>query len=123
MLLDSNIIIYAVKPDYPDVRAFVKQHDVMSSAISRTETLGYHDLDEVEASKLHRLFELITVQPITAEVIQRSIELRRRRRGMSTVDAIIGATALTVNVPLVTHDTADFDWIEELEIVDPVAGT
>jgi len=122
MVLDSNIIIYAVKPDYPQVRAFVKRHDVMASLISRTETLGYHDLSEPEASKLERLFDLFTVQPITEAVIQRSIALRRRRKGMKTVDAIIAATALEMDLPLVTHDTTDFDWIDELDVIDPVSS-
>lgn len=123
MLLDSNIIIYTVKPDYPEVRTFVKQHDVAASLISRTEVLGYHDLDDSEASKLKRLFDLLTLRPITESVIERSIELRRRRKSMKTVDAIIAATALNVDSSLATHDTGDFDWIDELEAIDPVSGS
>lgn len=120
MLLDSNIIIYAVKPDYSHVREFVKQHDATASSISRTESLGYHRLQEKEAAKLERLFELLTVHPITERIIRRSIELRRRRRGMTTVDAIIAATAIEERIPLATHDTNDFNWIDELQVVDPV---
>jgi Predicted nucleic acid-binding protein, contains PIN domain len=121
MLLDSNIIIYAVKPDYPEVRAFVKQYDGSASAISRTEALGYHDLGDTEAAKLDRLFDLLTVQPITESVINRSIELRRRRKGMNTVDAVVAATALETDSSLATHDTDDFDWIDELDVIDPVS--
>ncbi len=121
MLLDSNLIIYAVKPDYPEVRSFVKQHDVMASLVSRTETLGYHDLDDAEASKLKRLFDLLTVQPISESTVDRSIELRRRRKSMKTVDAIIAATALEMHSSLATHNTSDFDWIDELDVIDPVS--
>jgi len=121
MLLDSNLIIYAVKPDYPEVRTFVKQRDVAASLISRAETLGYHDLDDEEASKLRRLFDLLTVQPITESVIDGSIDLRRRRKSMRTVDAIIAATALGMGSPLATHNRSDFDWIDTLEVVDPVS--
>lgn len=122
MLLDSNIIIYAVKPDYPQVRTFVKQHDVMVSSISRTEVLGYHALGETEASKLEQLFELVAVHPVTDSVIQRSVTLRRRRKGMKTVDAIIAATALEIGLSLATHNASDFDWIDELDVVDPVSN-
>lgn len=122
MLLDSNIIIYAVKPDYPQVRTFVKQHDVMASSISRTEVLGYHALGKTEASKLERLFELVAVHPVTESVIQRSVALRRRRKGMKTVDAIIAATALEIGLSLATHDASDFDWIDKLDVVDPVSN-
>ena len=121
MLLDSNLVIYAVKPDYPEVRTFLKQRDVSVSLISRTETLGYHDLGDAEASKLKRLFDLLTVQPITVSVIDGSIDLRRRRKSMKTIDAIIAATALEMDSPLATHNTADFDWIDMLEVVDPVS--
>ena len=121
MLVDSNLIIYAVKPDYPEVRTFLKQRDVAVSLISRTETLGYHDLGDAEAPKLKRLFELLTVQPITESVIDGSIDLRRRRKSMKTIDAIIAATALEMDSPLATHNTTDFDWIAPLEVVDPVS--
>ncbi|MCS3650206.1 hypothetical protein GGQ08_001499 [Salinibacter ruber] len=121
MLLDSNLIIYAVRPDYPEVRTFVKQRDVAASSISRTETLGYHALDDVEAAKLKRLFDILTVHSITEPVIDGSIDLRRHRESMKTVDAIIAATALELGSPLATHNTSDFDWIDELEVVDPVS--
>jgi len=121
MLLDSNLIIYAVKPDYPEVRTVVKQCGGVTSAISRTEALGYHDLEEREAAELDRLFELLTVQSITASIIDRSIKLRRRRKSMKTVDAVIAATALEIGSVLATHDTDDFNWIDELEVVDPVS--
>ena len=123
MLLDSNLIIYAVKPDYPEVRSFVKQPDVSVSLISRTEVLGYHALDDVEASNLRQLFSFFAVRPVTEAVIDKSIELRQRRRSMKTVDAIIAATALQMGSPLATHNTSDFDWIDTLDVVDPVAET
>lgn len=122
MLLDSNIIIYAVKPAHPDVRAFVDQHAAVVSAISQTETLGYHDLKKPEATKLEQLFGLLSVEPVTDSIIQGSVRLRRRRKGMTTVDAIIAATAVELGVPLATHDTDDFDWVDELEVIDPVVS-
>jgi len=120
MLLDSNIIIYAVKPGYDQVRTFVKQHSVSASAISQVEALGYHDLGKAESQKLTRLFGLLTVVPVTDSVIQRSIDLRQQRAGMTTVDAIIAATALISGNALATHDTTDFGWIDELDVIDPV---
>ena len=41
---------------------------------------------------------------------------------MTTVDAIIAATALETDSTLATHNTSDFDWIDELNVVDPVSG-
>lgn len=41
---------------------------------------------------------------------------------MSLGDAIIAATALKFQLPLYTHNRADFQRIENLEIVDPLKG-
>jgi predicted nucleic acid-binding protein len=40
---------------------------------------------------------------------------------MSLGDSIIAATAVIHRKTLVTHNTADFDWIKELAILDPLA--
>jgi predicted nucleic acid-binding protein len=120
MLLDSNIVIYAVKPEYPEVRAFIKQHDATASILTRIETLGYHDLSSEEAFKLNRLFDLLGTQPITESIVTRSVTLRQRRKGLTTIDAVIAATALQRDIPLATHDIDDFRWITELDLVDPL---
>ena len=41
---------------------------------------------------------------------------------MSLGDALIAGTALNVKLKLATHNTKDFEWIEELELIDPLAG-
>jgi predicted nucleic acid-binding protein len=40
---------------------------------------------------------------------------------MGLADAMIAATALVHQLPLVTHNTRDFQWIAELELIDPLA--
>lgn len=46
MLIDSNIIIYASKPEYPNIRQFIADNAPAVSAISYVEVLGYHKLNE-----------------------------------------------------------------------------
>lgn len=48
MLLDSNIIIYATKPEYTELRQFIAQHTPAISVISYVEVLGYHKLTPSE---------------------------------------------------------------------------
>ena len=55
-------------------------------------------------------------------VTLRAVTLRQSRR-MSLGNAIIAATALRHNLPLATHNTADFRWIGGLQLVDPLAPT
>ena len=48
MLIDSNIIIYAAKPEHDALRRFIAEHTPAVSAVSYVEVLGYHRLTEQE---------------------------------------------------------------------------
>ncbi len=100
MFLDSNILIYATKPAAPEHRrvlAFLRSlgdAPLYVSEISRIEVFGYHDLAHEQAAALATFFD--------REATEISV-----------------STAL-LDVPLVTHNVRDFEWIEELEVVDPL---
>lgn len=44
MLLDSNVIIYAAKPEHEVLRRLIEEHAPAVSAVSYVEVLGYHQL-------------------------------------------------------------------------------
>ncbi|MCK5720220.1 MAG: hypothetical protein KAH84_09775 [Thiomargarita sp.] len=44
MLLDSNAIIYAIKPEFVELRKLIAEHNPAVSAVSYVEVLGYHRL-------------------------------------------------------------------------------
>lgn len=48
MLLDSNIIIYAAKPEHEDLRRLIEEKAPAVSAVSYVEVLGFHRLEEHE---------------------------------------------------------------------------
>jgi predicted nucleic acid-binding protein len=56
---------------------------------------------------------------VSDAVVQRAIRLRQRRR-IAVADAIIAGTALVYGRTLVTHNTEDFRWINELKFLDPL---
>ena len=88
MLLDSNIIIYSIKPEYSSLRELIEQNNPYVSAISYVEVLGYHNL--------------------------------RQQKKMSIGDSIVASTALLRGLALVTANTKDFQWIPELELLNPM---
>jgi predicted nucleic acid-binding protein len=118
MLLDSNIIIYAAKPEYEAVQGFIEKHAPAVSAISRVEVLGYHLLNEQDRSNFEDFFAAATILPITDSILSKAIELRQMRK-LSLGDSLIGGTALFHGLPLVTRNTTDFGWIEGLSLVNP----
>ena len=91
------------------------------SAVSKVETLGYPKLSEKEKQFLEEFFEAAEVLPISGPVIAEAIRLRQQRR-MSLGDALIAGTVLSHGQELATHNTEDFAWIEELEVIDPLAN-
>ena len=48
MLLDSNIIIYAAQPQYPQLRQFIAANAPAVSAVSYVEVLGFHGLTDTD---------------------------------------------------------------------------
>jgi len=119
MLLDSNIIIYASLPEYPDLRQFVAKNSPKVSAISHLEVLGYHQLSSEEQKHFEQFFQAASVLPISEEIIKQAILLRQQRK-MSIGDSIIAATSLEYNLKLVTRNSKDFNWIASLELLNPI---
>jgi toxin FitB len=118
-LLDSNILIYATQPRHDAVRDFIAAHAPAISVISRVEVLGYHRLRDEERVALEDLFASAELLPVSEAVIEFAIALRQRRK-MSLGDSIVAGTALAHGRTLVTHNTADFDWIPDLPLLDPL---
>ena len=119
MLLDSNIIIYAVQNDDLDLLELVQSPESFASIVSYIEVLGYHALKEENKHAFGRIFETVEILDLTPDVAERATVLRQQRR-MGLGDSIIAATALVHNLILITHNTSDFQWINNLDLYDPI---
>ena len=120
MLLDSNIIIYATEPGYDAIRNFIAQHNSVVSIISKVEVLGYHKLSARNKQKLEFIFQLLPILPLSDAVIDRAIALRQKRK-TSLGDALIAGTALINNLPIVTANIKDYEWIDDLRVINPIS--
>ena len=120
MLLDSNIIMYAAQPGHTALREFIADHTPAVSVVSYIEVLGYHCLSGEEQRFLERFFHAAEVLSLSEPVVQWAIRLRQRRR-MTLDDAMVGGTAVAPGRILVSHNTDDFRWISEIQLLDPLA--
>ncbi|GAB3893533.1 type II toxin-antitoxin system VapC family toxin [Spirosoma agri] len=120
MIIDSNILIYAVNPDYDRLLDFLAGRQLYVSLITKLEVLGYHRLKPVDKEELEQLILATSILPITNAVIAGAIRLRQQRK-RSLGDSIIAATASLYKLPILTNNTADFDDIAGLEII-PMAS-
>ena len=119
MLADSNILIYATKPEHAALRQWLIDTLPKVSVISKVEILGYHKLHAAEKVALTELLsslELIYLTPSSYEI---AIQLRQQRK-LTLGDSLIAATCLERGYALATHNTLDFTWIDELKVVDPL---
>lgn len=121
MLIDSNIIIYAAKPEHPDLRVFIAEHSPAVSAVSYVEVLGYHKLSADERRFFTVFFDAAQILPITNEVLEQAVNLRQAKK-MTLGDALIAGTALAHDLTLVTRNIKDFDWVDGLRLLDPFAS-
>ena len=121
MLLDTNIIIYACKSGGDWLSTWTEDPSAAIASVSRVEALGYHRITSAEDAALRRFFSANPSYPLDDEVIERAIALRKQKN-MGLADALIAATALEYDLPLVTRNTDDFERIGGLRIINPFAA-
>jgi len=118
MVLDSNILIYSVELHHFVLRAYLVQQQpgLSYSEISYVEVLGYHLLPPAKKVALERYFNTLQPLPVSTAIVQEATRLRQHRK-MSLGDAIIDATCLMHNEPLLTNNGADFQHLPYLTVI------
>lgn len=120
MLLDSNILIYLAQPGGEALQAQLANINPAASLISRVEALGFHRITAEESERLDKVFSWVEVLPVNDAVAAAAILLRRIRK-MKLGDALIAATALLYDLPLVTRNEGDFKHVSGLRLINPFA--
>ena len=120
-LVDTNILIYhtarsAVARDFLADLIASKAFNI--SVITRIEFLGWHAQTPEGFERCQRLVGLGSVIPVTEEIADKAIDLRRHRN-IKLADGIIAATALVNGLKLATRNLDDFRGLKDLEIVNP----
>ena len=121
VLLDSNLLIYAVQKDYDNLRQWLQTIDPAYSIISKVEVLGYWNISPLQVQSLNAVLSHMREISLTSRLFEYAIQLRQQRK-MSLGDALISATALDYDFPLATRNVKDFEWISNLKIINPVDG-
>jgi len=121
ILLDTNVLVYHVVGD-PAATKFLEEtiarRSFYLSILSMIEFLGWHGHTEEEFAECKGLVELATILPVSKEVADKAIELRRSKR-IKLADAVIASTALVNNLQLVTRNVRDFSGIRDIKIINP----
>ncbi|MBF0628919.1 MAG: type II toxin-antitoxin system VapC family toxin [Magnetococcales bacterium] len=119
MIIDTNIIIYSVRPTSVLLHVWMLEQMPFYSVISRVESLGYNRLTSADRFALEAVLSCMSILYPTPETFEKAIRLRQQRR-ISLGDALIAATALEHHQILATANVEDFAWIQGLTVINPL---
>ena len=119
MLLDSNTIIYSIRPEFSELRQLIAERNPAVSAISYVEVLGYHRLTRSDKEDFMAFFHASRMIPVSPPVLEQAVQLRQQRK-ISLGDSIIAATAMLNHSTLLTANVSDFQWIPNIRLLNPL---
>jgi predicted nucleic acid-binding protein len=114
IFIDTNIAIYLLDGD-TSLAEILNQKQLYLSFITQLELLGYQGLTEQQEQKIEYMLENCVIIDINNKIKQEVIQLRRNYT-IKLPDCIVAATAMYMDLPLITSDKG-FNKIEELNLM------
>jgi len=112
--LDTNIILYLLAGD-TTLADLLDGSQLYVSVITEMELLSYKELSENDRNIIRSFLKECKVVYINNEIKDETIQIKRAF-GTKLPDSIIAATAIYLDLPLLTADR-DFSKIEKLDLV------
>jgi len=113
-MLDTNTVLYVLKGD--EVLAnFLYQESLFISVITEIELLSYKHITTSEENQIRSFISEFEIIGIDDAIKEKSIRVRKSY-GLKLPDTLIVASALHLDLPLVTSDK-QFKQIKELELI------
>ncbi len=114
LMLDTNVVIYSLGGN-ASVTKLITNKEHFISEITEIELLGFHKLTGEDEKVLTAYLRNAFVIGLNSSIKNSAIILKRKYK-LKTVDAIIAASAIHFDLPLMTADK-EFQKIDELEII------
>lgn len=118
-LVDSNCIIDFCNGKLTDTgKNFLIGIKPEISIVTNIELFATKNIEESEYLLLKKFVSISTVHPITANLIENTIYIRKNNK-IKLPNALIAATALTYNFVLISRNTSDFKNVSGLNTINP----
>jgi len=114
IVCDTNTLVHLLGKN-SDVTDFLRGKEISLSVITELELYAKQPLTEMEEAIIDVLIESCFVIELTQPIKQIVKQIRKKFR-IKLPDAIIAATAIYLDIPLVTFDS-DFEKIDELKLI------
>jgi predicted nucleic acid-binding protein len=114
ILVDTNIILYLLAGNNT-ITEILQGKNIHFSFITELELLGFKDITGKEEKQVESLInEGLVIQ--MNNIIKQHYILLRKKYNLKLADAIIVATALALDIPLISADK-QFKIVKELKLV------
>jgi len=110
---DTNILIYLLEGRV-SVDPYIKTI-FAASVVSEIELMGWYKIDEAQKEILHKLIDRLYIIELLPDIKQIAINIKQQHK-IKLPDAIIAATAMHLDVPLLTADRG-FEKIKNLDVL------
>jgi len=114
ILVDTNIIIYALKND-PNVYSFVNTKRLAVSFVTEIELLGWKGITTSDKTLLNEFLNQCLYIDYNYQIRQRTISIKSSY-GLKLADAFVAASSLEFDIPLVSADKI-FEKVTELNFI------
>ena len=114
LLIDTNIALYLLNGD-TTIAELLNGRDVHVSFITELELLGFQDIKEEDRSIIEDLLNNCIIVDLNQAIKRITINLKQKYK-LKLPDAIIAATSIYMNLPLISADK-DFDRISDLQFI------
>ncbi len=120
IILDTNIIIELLKgnKETKELLEGINEEDFAISIITSME-LYYGAINKRELNKIKKFlksFDLLLINEEISKIALDLIEKYSKSHGLEIPDALIAATSIYYDVPLLTYNKKDFKYIEGLQL-------
>ena len=114
LLIDTNIALYLLNGD-TTIAELLNGRDVHVSFITELELLGFQDIKEEDRSIIEDLLNNCIIVDLNQAIKRITIDLKQKYK-LKLPDAIIAATSIYMNLPLISADK-DFERISDLQFI------
>lgn len=121
-LIDTNVVIDYMGERFPnsalDFLDNIINTSFYLSIINKIEILGFKNLSSNEEKQFQSLIRASNIILLNDDIVDETIALRKKY-SIKLPDAVIAASAISINAILITGNIEDFNKLATLKLLDP----